>query len=629
MLEVLEKEETKVKTGGGDGIGGGGGNDGGGGIGGGGGKNRRGRRDNNDSTEYEITQKAYDALLEKWGYPYPLIPLLTFELKEGEDQTLELIKFFKENLKPLFEMESEQLKDTIALIFIKLKLKLNQSLSQEKILLYNNALSALTIFAQITKNEIEHKEGTKNFSIKPLLAIRYFFPDADLVNLEIKHTLKTGYKHGLYHSFYINLYNLLNEKEGEEKAQNIISFLNNIIESKFLEENLPEFKNEVIQIKTRYEENNQDQINLKDLFNIEAENISFKYINYIFNLDQFIPQIQKDINNTTAEAFIKSIKDEALNLNNVIKSLAKDNNKHLEFLYEAMLNNYHFVLVNFGLILDNQENKLKVRPFNIIPITSNNILLGLDSTKILSIFAETLKINGTNTKNIPQIVDYYLKVLFSEFARSLHTNEDEAFEKFTKLPVTQIPYLESKIMLMRRVIEKNKEIFNDLSDFKKHPFYEITEYLKTIESKLNEYETFFKANINASNAYFADLLNDDIKEDNKRIKANKEPRAFKKTFEKIARLLYFKPFYKNIDLNSDEFTFYFESTKHIPISEILKNEDVQVYLNEIINQTRKWELKEHKVIKTDTPASTLITLHKAEILNGGIPIVDRTDPSYR
>lgn len=592
---------------------------------------------NNQPIEYQITKEAYEALLAKWRYTDWSIPLIAFNLQENEEILPALIKFIKQNFEPLFEMEGEQLKDTIALIFIKLKLAIKED--KNNLTSYNNALDALITFAQITKNQIEHKNQATAFSIGTNIYSYEFLPDATLINLEIKHILAIGNENYLYASFYHKLPKLLNEEE-------ITSFLDNFIASETLKKNLPNFQAEVIEIKNRFEalKKSKKVISPKEALERlmfdknNKENIP--NINCIFDLSQFIENIKKDINENSADAFINEIKKEIISLKNKIQLLAKDESKnHLTFLYNDIRENYSKILNYLGLFIDkNSELKVRPGPVNQLKISYNNCLLGLDSTKILSIFAQVLKINGTNTKNIPKIVDYYLQILSAEFARSLDEDKNEAFKKFNNLKITQIPYLENELILMKEYVEHNPEIFGTNQS-------KALYYLTSLESQITVYETFFKTNITASNAQLVKFLTDALEEDKKSIQSNKEPTAFTETFEKIARLLFLKSLYKDqeIDVNSSKFTKDFEDAKLPPLAGVLKNEDVKKGLNEIINQTKKWELEEKKVIKkqskkwhfidkeivkTDTPASTLIILHKATILNKGIPTLEK-DPHSR
>ncbi|MFN5351547.1 MAG: hypothetical protein ACK5BE_02890, partial [Alphaproteobacteria bacterium] len=500
-----------------------------------------------------------------------------------------------------------------------------------------------------------YKDGKAVFSIDQNLNEYHFLPDQALIDLEIKNILENNRKNVFYDQFYKFLAANLNNKD-------VLTRLDYFCKSEPLKTKLPEFVIEIEQIKQRLEYLASEDYSSEDIeyvvFN-STERVNFPNVNSIFNRKHFLKDIKEDITKNTAQAFIEGIKNITVDVSNKIILFSKDKNKgHLIPLYYNSLLSYYNVMNTLGLSFNFEEKKLNIMPEKQIPIYSYNILLGLDSTKILHIFAEVLKINGENTQNIPKIVDYYLKILCSSFFRELDGDINETFKKFNNLPITQVPYLENEIIFMREYVKNHLEIFDNLSDFKKHPFNEIQNYLQILEDKLTEYKTFVQTNINASNAQLAKLLTDAIKEDNKSIEANKEPTAFKETFEKIARLLFLKSL--SIDVNSDEFKKKFEKFKPFTIAEILTNENVQEYLSEIIKEIEKdegrkwhltqnielvksielhpdkknvmeedgekWYLKLTKTIKQripTTPDGTRISLYTAIILKGGkIPALE-------
>jgi len=628
------------------------GNSGGGRGGGIGNFGSGGSSNNNKPTEYKITKEAYEALLKKWGYIDGLIPGVPFQQENYTDELI--IPFITENFEPLFEMKGEQLKDTIAVIFIKLQLAKKEKKPEDTP--YKNALDALSVCAEITGSEIYYIEGKETFSIDKNRYKYHFLPDQALIDLEIKNILENNDTNAFYYQFYKFL-------AANLKEDDILTRLDYFCKSEPLKTKLPEFVTEIKQIKQRLEflvgENySSEDYSREDIeyvvFN-STERVNFPNVNSIFNREHFLKDIKEDVTKNTAQAFIEGIKNIAVDVNNKIISFSKDKNKgHLIRLHYNSLRSYYNVMNTLGLSFNVKEKKLNIMPEKQIPIFSDNILLGLDSEKLLDIFAEVLKINGTNTENIPKIVDYYLKILCSSFVRELVGDINETFTKFNGLPITQVPYLEDKIELIKKYIINVDEM--DLS------YYPAEKYLEELGDKLTEYKTFFQTNINASSTQLAKLLTDAIKEDDERIKANQEPTAFKETFEKIARLLFLKSCYKGqeIDVNSAEFKEKFEKFKPLPIAEILKNEYVQEYLSEIIKEIEKdevrrwclkknielvkstkpqlgkknggvedeeeWRLKLIKTIERMTPPSTLIKLHKALISDNG---QEQQQPSSR
>jgi hypothetical protein len=606
--------------------------DGGGGNGGGGGGignfGSGGSSNNNKPTEYKITKEAYEALLEKWNYADGRIPLVSFEDK-NYNGTL-IINFITENFEPFFELEGQQLKDTTALVLLKFLLNLPKEESFKK-----ETIKAINIFATVTRNQINYEDGNTVFSIgKNNKSSYYFLQDQALIDLEVKSILENNEKNAFYYPFYKFLVANLNNED-------ILTRLDYFYKSETLNRKLPEFVIEIGNIKERIKE---QKTSLKYVvFGAMAREEKFPNINCVFNPILFKTEIQDGIKESPPQTFIQDIKDTIINLMNKVKQLSKNkNNNHLVSLFNKMLV-YYNILSDLGLYLPSETLEIKISP--ITTISSDNILLGLDSTEILAIFAEVLKINGENTENIPKIVDYYLKILCSSFFRELAGDINETFKKFNNLPITQIPYLEDEIILMRRGIQENPEIDKN----------NVLSYLTFLESQLTEYKTFVQTNINASNTKLAKLLTDAIKEDKNSIEKNNEPTAFKETFEKIARLLFLKSLGKNkiIDVNSVAFQKPFQKIKPFTIAEILTNENVQQYLSEIIkeiekDEVRKWHLKqielvkstkwrldkENKIVVEDgekwylkltktikqriptTPDGTRISLHTATILSG-------------
>jgi hypothetical protein len=543
-------------------------------------------------TEYEITKEAYEALLEKWNYADGRIPLVSFEDKNYNGKLI--INFISENFEPFFELEGQQLKDTIALVLLKFLLNLTREESFK-----TETIKAINIFATVTGNKINYEEGKEVFSIgKNPYDKYYFLPNQALIDLEIKSILENNDTNAFYYQFYKFL-------AANLKEDDILTRLDYFCKSEPLKTKLPEFVIEIEQIKQRIKGNKSLEY---VIFGEMAREEKFPNINCLFDPDQWIKDIKNDIKESSPQAFIQDIKDTIIYLSNKVKELLKNkNSNHLVYLF----------------------NKI------IVYLNSPYSLLGLDSKEILPIFAEMLKINGTNTENIPKIVDYYLKILCSSFVRELDGDINKLFKKSNNLPITQVPYLEDKIILMRRGIEENPNIVGIAKD--KALFY-----LTSLEDKLSEYKTFFQTNINASSAQLAKLLTDAIKEDDERIKTKQEPTAFKETFEKIARLLFLKSCYKGqeIDVNSAEFKEKFEKFKPLPIAEILKNEYVQEYLKAVLSNNKSQNIIEivfndrpfFDKIKdigirlfspsTSTAKAQLIIL---EVRNNGIPITtDKT-----
>ncbi|MFN5352082.1 MAG: hypothetical protein ACK5BE_05690, partial [Alphaproteobacteria bacterium] len=141
---------ASVNNSGSDGRGGNGGGNRDGGGGGIGNFGSGGGSSNNKPTEYKITKEAYEALLKKWGYINVLIPEVSFQQENYTDELI--IPFITENFEPLFEMEGEQLKDSIALVLLKFLLNFTKEKSFEK-----ETIKAINIFATITGNKINYK----------------------------------------------------------------------------------------------------------------------------------------------------------------------------------------------------------------------------------------------------------------------------------------------------------------------------------------------------------------------------------------------------------------------------------------------------------------------------------------